>query len=51
MDRITVMDWFDIFIFDSATTITCPDCDQISPELPDVWAAAQWTDKHQKECA
>jgi hypothetical protein len=49
-DRVAVLPWFDVFAFDDAPTITCPDCDEQSPELPDVWAAVRWADKHQREC-
>ena len=49
---VVVMSWFDVFTFDSpAPTITCPDCDTVSPELRDVWAAVRWADTHQRECA
>ena len=51
-DRIMVLEWFDVFVFDNpAPTITCPDCDEQSPELADVWAAVRWADTHQRECA
>lgn len=51
LQRIVVLSWFDVYAFDDAPTITCPDCDQRSPALRDVWAAAQWADGHQRECA
>ena len=48
---VVVLSWFDVFVFDGpAPTITCPDCDAISPELRDVWEAVQWADTHQREC-
>lgn len=50
MTRIAVLDWFDVFVFDDPAVITCPDCDKVSPELPDVWAAVKWADQHQREC-
>jgi hypothetical protein len=49
-DRVMVLSWFDVFVFDDAPAITCPDCGQQSPGLPDVWAAVRWADKHQREC-
>ena len=49
-DRIAVLSWFDVFVFDTAPTITCPDCDRTSPELRDVWAAVLWAETHQREC-
>ena len=49
--RVVVLDWFDVFVFDRPEpTITCPDCDQISPELRDVWEAVKWADQHPTEC-
>jgi hypothetical protein len=48
--RIAVLEWFDVFTFDQAPTITCPDCDTTSPELADVWAAVRWADDHQRNC-
>lgn len=48
--RIVVMDWFDIFVFDDTASITCPDCGAVSPDLPDVWSAVKWADKHQRAC-
>lgn len=38
--------WWDVFTFDDAPTITCPDCDRQSPELADFRAAAEWLDSH-----
>lgn len=49
--RIAVLSWFDVFTFDDTPTITCPDCDEVSPELRDVWAAVQWADNHQRKCS
>jgi hypothetical protein len=49
-DRIVVLEWFDVFIFDQAPTITCPDCYTASPELPDVWTAVRWADDHHRRC-
>lgn len=49
-DLIMVLAWFDVFPFDQAPTITCPDCDQTSPELRDPWQAAKWVDEHQRSC-
>lgn len=48
--RIAVMSWFDVFSFDDAPTITCPDCELVSPALRDVWAAVKWADDHQAAC-
>jgi hypothetical protein len=48
--RIAVLEWFDVFTFDLAPTITCPDCMLVSPELRDVWEAVLWADRHQREC-
>lgn len=49
-DRVLVLPWFDVFVFDDAPEITCPDCDERSPALPDVWAAVRWADAHQRRC-
>ena len=48
--RIAVLNWFDVFVFDCAPTITCPDCDVVSPELRDVWEAVKWAEDHQRAC-
>lgn len=49
-DHIVVRSWFDVFPFDDAPTITCPDCETRSPELANPWAAVLWVDGHQREC-
>jgi len=49
-ERIAVLEWFDVFVFNDTPTITCPDCDMTSPELADVWAAVKWADGHQRKC-
>jgi hypothetical protein len=49
-DRVVVREWFDVFPFDQETTVTCPDCDQVSPGLRDPWAAVRWVDEHQRTC-
>ena len=48
--RIVVLSWFDVFTFDLAPTITCPDCDVMSPVLPDLWKAVKWAEDHQRSC-
>lgn len=48
--RIAVLSWFDLYVFDDPPAVTCPDCDQSSPALRDVWAAVRWADTHQREC-
>lgn len=49
--QIVARPWFDVFTFDDPPTITCPDCDQQSPALADVWAAMKWVFTHYQECA
>jgi hypothetical protein len=49
--RVVALSWFDIFEFDQPSpTITCPDCDQTSPEFRDIWQAIKWVDDHQAAC-
>lgn len=45
-----VRDWMDLFIFDQPAEILCPDCDVLSPEMGNVFAAAKWVEKHVREC-
>jgi hypothetical protein len=47
---VLVRDWMDLFVFETATEIMCPDCEVLSPELGNVFAAAKWAEKHSKEC-
>jgi hypothetical protein len=48
--RIMVLSWFDVFAFDQAAQVTCPDCGLPSGELRDVWEAVTWADQHHREC-
>jgi hypothetical protein len=48
---VLVKDWWDGFTFASADAeIWCPDCDEASPELANIYEAAQWVEQHLKEC-
>ena len=49
-DRIVVLSWFDVYLFDDPPAITCLDCDTTSPDLRDVWEAVKWADRHQRKC-
>ena len=47
---VLVRDWFDGFTFDQPTEIMCPDCDTLSPEMENLFAAVKWAEKHTLEC-
>ena len=49
LERVVVLDWFDVFVFDDAPTITCPDCGTVSPSLRDVYEAVCWAESHQRD--
>lgn len=47
---IRLRDWYDIFTVDPATVVECPDCEERSPELDNVYALARWTVEHETQC-
>jgi hypothetical protein len=47
---VMVRDWMDLFHFGQPAELICPDCDQVSPEVEHIFAAAKWVEKHAKEC-
>ena len=48
---VLVRDWYDVYAFvERDVQLICPDCDKISPELENVFAAVKWVEKHSKEC-
>jgi len=47
--RVVVPDWWDIFTLHE-NMAECPDCDQRSPEMRDVFALAQWVEQHITDC-
>jgi hypothetical protein len=47
---VVVRDWFDVYEVEPAAVVICPDCEQRSPELNNVYALARWTVQHQAEC-
>jgi hypothetical protein len=46
---VTVYDWYDIYMFEP-TVVECPDCEQRSPEMENVYALARWTVDHANGC-
>lgn len=49
MSRV-VPTWWDMFTFDQAPRILCPDCDQLSPVCSNVQQAAVWVNQHLLDC-
>ena len=47
---LLVPDWWDVFMFTGAVQIECPDCDLISPEFSDIYAAVRWVEAHYRDC-
>lgn len=47
---VLVRDWMDLYVFEPATELICPDCEALSPVVENVFAAAKWVEKHAKEC-
>lgn len=47
---VTVRDWFDVYEVEPAAVVICPDCEQRSPELDNVYALAQWAGQRSGEC-
>ena len=45
-----VRDWCDVYEIEPAAHVVCPDCEERSAELDNVYAVAEWVAKHQTEC-
>jgi hypothetical protein len=43
---VVVRDWHDIYCLDPAAAIECPDCEQRSAELDNLYALARWVADH-----
>jgi hypothetical protein len=42
--------WYDMYKVEPAGVVICPDCDQRSPELDNVYALARWASEHYTKC-
>lgn len=47
---VTVRNWYDVYEVQPAAQVVCPDCEERSPELDNVYALVRWTSDHTRRC-